>query len=424
MNIADNFADFTMENVSSIPDIVSALIIPKNSRNNTTANSVGFIDGQASSIGNTAIVVGLSLIFGLIIFLTIGGNILVCLAPVISCKLRTVTFNFLVSLAVADLLLGVSVLPFSAILALTTDWWFGVVFCNIYISCDVLFSTASILHLLVISLDRYIAITRPYAYQSNMNHFKAGVVITFVWMVSFCISFIPLHLGWNTPNGHVQNYDTPGKCTFTWNTSYNLFDGIILFFVPLFLMCAVYVRIVVIASRQARAIRKLMINPHDSNSTHHKQIDEHKAIKIIAIVMGCFVVCWVPYFTVFTFAIVCGWQISEPCYQVALWLGYTNSLVNPLIYGLLNREFRRAFKILLSCSRLTLPCGSHDHVTISRTINMAVNTNNRCNGNVMYRPTTSTHKTDRSPCHPSRKPSQIYLQLIKSSVEKNNWKNW
>ncbi len=342
-----------------------------------------------------------------------------CLSPVISFKLRTVTFNFLVSLAVADLLLGVTVLPFSAISALTTHWWFGVIFCNIYISCDVLFSTASILHLLVISLDRYIAITRPYAYKSKMNPYKAGVVITFVWIVSFCVSFLPLHLGWNTPDGHVQNYDTPGKCVFTWNTTYNLFDGIILFFVPLFLMCAVYVRIVLIASRQAKAIGKVMVNPyrHESTCTHHKQIDEHKAIKIIAIVMGCFVVCWVPYFTMFTFTTVCGWQISDACYQVALWLGYTNSLVNPLIYGLLNREFRRAFKVILSCF------GSRENNSTATVMNVASNkTRSTTNGKMAYRQsvvnTDSVYK-GRSR-HPSRTPSQIYLQLFKSNADTNN----
>ena len=400
-----------MENSSSVAKMISALVVSQNDSTYKTAHSFPSVDSQASSPTNPATIVGLSVIFGIIIFLTIGGNILVCLSPVISCKLRTVTFNFLVSLAVADLLLGVTVLPFSAISALTTHWWFGVIFCNIYISCDVLFSTASILHLLVISLDRYIAITRPYSYKSKMDHYKSGVVITFVWIVSFCVSFIPVHLGWNTPNGHVQNYDTPGRCVFTWNTSYNLFDGIMLFFVPLFLMCAVYVRIVLIANRQAKAIGKVMVNPYRNestcNNTHHKQIDEHKAIKIIAIVMGCFVVCWVPYFTMFTFTTVCDWQISDVCYQVALWLGYTNSLVNPLIYGLLNREFRRAFKIILSCFKLDLRCGrSRKNKSSTAT---AIN--------VSGRHSVVNHINASHLRHPPRTPSQIYLQLFKSNAD-------
>lgn len=357
----------------------------------------------------------------LIIILTIGGNILVVLSPIVSKRLRTVTYYFLVSLAIADLLLGITVLPWSAIYTISSEWPFSTVFCNIYISCDVMFCTASILHLLVISLERYFAITRPYAYQRKMNHRKATTIIIVVWVVSLGVSFLPLHLGWNTADGSVQNYNDPTQCILVWNKPYALFDGVLLFFLPLILMVFVYVRIVSIAYKQAKSIQKLMVKPapsvrttspngdmtdqekqENTNNNHKNVVDEHKAVKIIAVVMGSFVVCWVPYFTMFTFGPLCNWNISDLLYNIVLWLGYINSLINPLVYALMNREFRRAFKTILSCARWNTKCigsfGSRDHDSQIKfqgggTPNYA---NSRYNGSTASYSTRETYATTGS----------------------------
>ncbi len=375
-------------------------------------------------------------VLSLIIILTIGGNVLVVLSPMVSHRLRTVTYTFLVSLAIADLLLGITVLPWSAIYTISSEWPFSVVFCNIYISCDVMFCTASILHLLVISLERYFAITRPYAYQRKMNHKKAWIVIIVVWVVSLGVSFLPLHLGWNTEDGSVQNYDHPSQCILTWNLAYSLFDGIVLFFLPLILMLFVYARIVTIAYQQAKSIKKMMVAPapstvrsnnpsanekqENTNNNHKGVVDEHKAVKIIAVVMGSFVVCWVPYFTMFTFGPIFNWNISDLFYQIVLWLGYINSLINPLVYACMNREFRRAFKTILSCARwdagkcIRGSFGSRDHDSQikSPTMNQS---NQRYNGSVVTYTTkdTSTDTISSTESLP-RKPNDIYMKLYRT----------
>lgn len=105
------------------------------------------------------IVTGIAL--AMIDILTIGGNVLVLLAILINKKLRTVTNYLVASLATADLTLGVTVLPFSAILQLEKHWLFGRFFCNFWAAADVLCCTASIFSLCAISIDRYIGVTRP-----------------------------------------------------------------------------------------------------------------------------------------------------------------------------------------------------------------------------------------------------------------------
>lgn len=305
-------------------------------------------DGQPKSVLKAVVV---TTILVLIILTTVIGNTLVCLSPLVSHRLRTATYTFLVSLAVADLLLGITVLPFSAVMAVCETWPLSVAICNIYVSCDVMFCTSSILHLLVISFDRHYAITRPYAYQRKMNRKTALICIAVVWIISVLISFVPIHFNWNVD----KEKTNPELCLFTPTLLFSLLDGIFLFFVPMLVMFVLYGRIVCIARRQAKAIRRLMINSSEVEDgarerTNRRSVDEHKATKIIAIVLGCFVICWVPYFSLFTFGPTFKWDPSETVSEVVLWLGYVNSLVNPLVYTAMIRDFRNAFKrILLLC---------------------------------------------------------------------------
>ncbi|XP_066976737.1 probable G-protein coupled receptor No9 [Macrobrachium rosenbergii] len=128
--------------------------------------------------------------------LVVAGNCLVILAVFLSSKLRTVTNLFIVSLAVADLLLGMAVLPFSVTVEVFDTWLFGELWCSVWLAVDVWMSTASILNLCVISLDRYVAVTRPVSYPSLMTSSRAKLLIASVWITSFVICFPPL-VGWN-----------------------------------------------------------------------------------------------------------------------------------------------------------------------------------------------------------------------------------
>ncbi|KAI9580453.1 hypothetical protein GQX74_010861 [Glossina fuscipes] len=127
--------------------------------------------------------------------LVIGGNLLVIAAVFCSNKLRSVTNFFIVNLAVADLLVGLAVLPFSATWEVFKVWIFGDVWCRIWLAVDVWMCTASILNLCAISLDRYVAVTRPVTYPSIMSTKRAKSLIAGIWVLSFVICFPPL-VGW------------------------------------------------------------------------------------------------------------------------------------------------------------------------------------------------------------------------------------
>jgi len=98
---------------------------------------------------NAKVIVSL-LILAVINLIVIVGNCLVILAVFISTKLRTVTNLFIVSLAVADLLVGLAVLPFSAMWEILEIWIFGELWCSVWLAVDVWMCTASILNLCAI----------------------------------------------------------------------------------------------------------------------------------------------------------------------------------------------------------------------------------------------------------------------------------
>ena len=93
-------------------------------------------------------------------------------------------------------MLGLVVLPFSAVYEIFSIWIFGKIWCSMWLAVDVWMCTASILHLVIISLDRYIAVTHPITYPNLMTSKKAKLLVTGAWVISFVVCFPPL-VGWN-----------------------------------------------------------------------------------------------------------------------------------------------------------------------------------------------------------------------------------
>lgn len=111
-----------------------------------------------------------------VIIPTIGGNILVILAVALEKRLQYATNYFLMSLAIADLLVGLFVMPIALLtIMFEAIWPLPLALCPAWLFLDVLFSTASIMHLCAISLDRYIAIKKPI--QANQCNSRATAFI-------------------------------------------------------------------------------------------------------------------------------------------------------------------------------------------------------------------------------------------------------
>ena len=167
-------------------------------------NSINLINSYTLII---QIIIGI-LLYSLTIW-TIIGNIFVVIAIFTNKQLKQGGMsNFLIgNLAISDLLLGLTVLPFSATYSTFNIWPFGKILCDVWLSIDVLCCTASIWGLLVISLDRYIATNHPIRYRKQKNSIKIAIIYcTVSWLISIIISLGPLSFSKDNSEADDFNY--------------------------------------------------------------------------------------------------------------------------------------------------------------------------------------------------------------------------
>ena len=309
----------------------------------------------------TVLTVVIGIVLSIVILFTLIGNGLVVTAVASFQRLRSVTNFFVVSLAVADLTVAILVMPYSLLFEVFGEWRLGWVFCYFWISCDVTCCTASILHLCIISLDRYLAITQPLTYKSRMSKRRAIAMICGVWICSVAISFVPIYLGWFADHEVVELYVDSPQCGLFVNKIYAVISSATSFYIPLIVMLFAYVKIFRIAQSQAKEIKKLEnALQHSGHPLNHKLSNrskklnrDSKAIKTLGTLMGLFCVSWLPFFLMYLIVPFCSPVCQVPPMWVALitWLGYANSFFNPCVYAFLNRDFRLAFKKILLCGR-------------------------------------------------------------------------
>uniref|UniRef100_A0A3P8SWI3 Dopamine receptor D6b n=1 Tax=Amphiprion percula TaxID=161767 RepID=A0A3P8SWI3_AMPPE len=324
---------------------------------------------------------------------TLLGNALVCAAVIKFRHLRSkVTNSFVVSLAVSDLFVAVLVMPWRAVSEVAGFWLFGS-FCDTWVAFDIMCSTASILNLCIISMDRYWAISSPFRYERKMTRRFAFLMIGVAWTLSVLISFIPVQLNWHRAASSPENPRNPGDCSASLNRTYAVSSSLISFYIPVLIMVGTYTRIFRIAQTQIRRIssleraagvraqnRRHRASTHDESALKSSFKRETKVLKTLSVIVGVFVFCWLPFFVLNCVVPFCEADrlgdapcVSDTTFSVFVWFGWANSSLNPVIYAF-NADFRKAFSSILGCGRScmdppsaeTPPWKPTDHVWIHR----------------------------------------------------------
>ncbi|TNN19377.1 Dopamine receptor 2 [Schistosoma japonicum] len=186
--------------------------------------------------------------------LTISGNLLVCLAFLRERYMRKNLTNwFLVSLAIADLLVGIIVMPFAIYHTLYEAYWpFGRDWCDIWHAFDVLSSTASILNLCAIALERFWATENPITHTSMRTRRHCLLMLASVWICSVLISF-PAILWWRNTKDYLIT--SSELCQFTSDSIYLFVSSCVSFYIPLTVMLIVYARIYRTASNLMKSFK-------------------------------------------------------------------------------------------------------------------------------------------------------------------------
>ena len=273
-----------------------------------------------------------------LIFFILVGNTLIITAYKKNPRLRTGSNVFIVGLAASDWLVGVVAVPLYLVTLRREHS--DPLLTRLYISLDIFSGTASVFHLISVTVEQYIAISKPFLHQRLLlkwYYYALGVV----WASSLSLSCLHFTL---TPR------------------NFPLYTLSIVFFIALFVIPLVNAFIFKITKS---LIHSTVEPAGETNATRaslrRKLRREKRTASTLSVISGVFFITWLPHLVgafVFTFCFPCNLALVDigrigACIKC---LQYTNSVLNPFVYAFRDAEMRRTIRTLIgSCQNFVRP---------------------------------------------------------------------
>nr|XP_001341589.4 trace amine-associated receptor 13c-like [Danio rerio] len=291
---------------------------------------------RSLSHGYITIYVFVSLLSAWTVFL----NLLVIISISHFKKLHTPTNMIILSLAVNDLLIGLA-MPVEVIRLIETCWYFGDTFCGLYLLFVSILLSASVGNLLLIAVDRYVAVCHPLLYPQKITITNMLMSICLNWfcLSAYCITFVIKNRDFDTPHRTAYCY---GECFLMISFSWIITDLFMSFIFPCTLIMMFYLRIFYVVHQQVKVINSLMKGGKCVKEGSVKRKSESKAALTLGIIVSVYLLCYIPY-------CICSLTVnSSTALNVIVWFLYANSGVNPLVYALFYPWFKKTAKLILT----------------------------------------------------------------------------
>ncbi|XP_040004668.1 trace amine-associated receptor 13c-like [Xiphias gladius] len=282
------------------------------------------------------------ILLSLISLLTVCLNLLVIISISHFKQLHTPTNLLLLSLAVSDFFVGL--LMSFQIMLIGSCWLLGDIVCVLYQYLSYVTTSASGGNMLIISVDRYVAICDPLCYPTRITKKRVQVCVCLCWI--FSLSFVSVQMKDNLkqPGRHNSCF---GECVIVVNSIAGLADLILTFIIPISVIIVLYLRVFVVAVSQARAMRS-----HIAAVTLQRSVkvtakkSEMKAARTLGVVVVVFLICLCPYFCINFTGQKTLFNASSVGFVICLF--YFNSCVNPVIYAYFYPWFRKSVTLIVT----------------------------------------------------------------------------
>ena len=263
------------------------------------------------------------------------GNSLVVAVVYRKKELRNVTSIFIVNLSISDIAVAILCMPFSIVTTIAGDWIFAGQFCQLNGFLNIFLLLNSILTLTAISIQKYFAIVMPLT--ETVTTKRAIHALVWTWCQSFITALTPV-LGWNSyvhiPGRMQCSTKVPSNVSEMVNCFFIIVTG---FVIPLVVMIFAYFRIFLNVRRHTRRLRKHIAPDYALKSEKNVTIT-------LVIILTLFLLCWAPFSVLVTYATLNkSHELPEYFHIVAYWMGFLSSAVNPIIFALRTRSFRRGY---------------------------------------------------------------------------------
>uniref|UniRef100_A0A3Q3JFG4 G-protein coupled receptors family 1 profile domain-containing protein n=1 Tax=Monopterus albus TaxID=43700 RepID=A0A3Q3JFG4_MONAL len=275
-----------------------------------------------------------------IALLTASLNQLVIISIAHFRQLHTPTNLLLLSLAVADFLVGLFVIPFQIFLA-QSCWFLGDLMCVLFSFLPFITVCASVVNMVFISVDRYVAICDPLHYPTKITQKRVQIFVLVCWIYAVFYSFIILYDNLDQPGRYNSCY---GECVINYNGAV---DMMLFFILPITAIIILYMRVFVVAVFQARAMRSHIAAVTLQRSvTATAKKSELKAARTLGVLVAVFFMCYCPSYCI----ALSGYDftIGSSINTFISFLVYFNSCLNPVIYAFFYPWFRKSVKLIVT----------------------------------------------------------------------------
>lgn len=269
-SINDNIYDISTEavNASASGQDLTHFVSPFSILNLSSNESLD--SNETIPVHTTFEIVLISLVAGALSLFTICGNLFVIVAFKLDKQLQIISNCFLLSLAVADLTIGLVSMPLYTLYLLMGYWPLGSLLCDLWLSLDYTMSNASVANLLVICFDRYLSVTRPLTYRANRTPRKVGMMISCAWVISAFL-WTPWIFAWPHIEGERTVPDHECYIQFLrTNTAITIATALAAFYIPVTIMSILYFIIYRETEKRQKRIPMLQGTEYISESNKSK----------------------------------------------------------------------------------------------------------------------------------------------------------
>ncbi|XP_011878872.1 PREDICTED: neuromedin-U receptor 2-like isoform X2 [Vollenhovia emeryi] len=314
------------------------------------------------------IVLPITVIYVVIFFTGLIGNISTCVVIARNKSMHTATNYYLFSLAVSDLLLLVFGLPPEMYYIWSHfPYIFGEAFCVIQSFASETSANATVLTITAFTIERYVAICHPFISHTMSKLSRAVKFVVAIWLLALCLA-VPQAIQFGiivdyADNG-TANLDS-ARCSLRWALIEHAFEiSTILFFVlPMTIITVLYVLIAIKLRRSSLLTTTVSKRHHVPGVLNHvdssrgKTNAQRNVIRMLVAVVVAFFICWAPFHAQRLLAVYAQSSSSEPegtmvtIYTTLTYVSgvfyYLSTTVNPLLYNIMSNKFREAFKSML-----------------------------------------------------------------------------